>query len=456
MIIRLSAGKNMKMEMNDLFQKIHKFLPLFAVDCGTYTALYTPGSTLKIGKIKHHDLIEFLEKPEFAGSSVIRDGFTSMLRCAAEVSAKWERKKQEDFYPECLTIHVGSDCNLNCSYCYSRKGGEDNKILRGFPDHNSIITLFRYILKMRADRPGVVTIVFHGSGEPTFHWQKFVNSLRDISEIARLAGQKIFCYLATNCCLDERQVDWLADNIDLIGISCDGPQSARQGQHDIYGKKFLSTERVCRRIYEKGGKFEIRATVTPDTIMKLKEITAYFVEECRAETIRVEPVFLAGENGFKTGDADFFFRIFSEAQDYAEIRGTTLGYAGVRMEELHGAFCDVLRNNLRLTTDDVSRNCFWFMSDNKDYITGSLKRERSSFSLNPGIREIKEKAAGIPETCNDCINIFHCSRGCPDYCVFRNDAPDFQFLNAFRCRLHQLFTIERIKSLTRNQKTIID
>ena len=443
------------MDMNDLFIKVHKFLPLFAVDCGAYTALYTPGYALKIRKTQPHDLFEFLEKPELVGSSVLRDALIGIISCAEEVSAKWEKRKQEDFYPECLTIHVGSDCNLNCSYCYSRKGGEDNKILLGYPDSDSIITLFRYILTMRVNRPGAVTVVFHGSGEPTFHWQKFINSFHDISEIARSAGQKIFCYIATNGFLDEWQVDWLADNIDLIGISCDGPQSARQGQYDISGKKFLSTEKVCRRIIEKGGKFEIRVTVTPDTIPVLKEITAYLVEECKAETIRIEPVFLAGENGFGVGDADSFYRIFTEAQNYAEIRGTSLSYAGVRMEELHGAFCDVLRNNLRLTTDDASRNCFWFMSDNKDYITGSLKRERSSFSLNPSIREIKEKAAGIPETCNDCINIFHCSRGCPDYCVFRNDATDFQFLNTFRCRLHQLFTVERIKRLTRNQKTII-
>ena len=440
--------------MSDLFRKVHDQLPVFAVDCGLYTALYTPGCIINIKKVPLHELIHSIKNPDGIKESAYQNAILSILERAREAVYKWELKKQTPFYPECLTIHVGSNCNLNCPYCYSKVGGADNKNILGFPDSDAIRTLFGYILKSRTDKSRPFTVVFHGSGEPTFHWQKLVNAFHDISSIARQAGQQIFAYIATNGCLKEWQIEWLAENMDLIGISCDGPQSVRQKQSTNARMQFLPAEKVCEIISNKGGKFEIRTTVTPDSILELKEITTYIIEDCKAKTIRIEPVFLAGEKGFTETEADEFFNKYIESQKYAEQQGVSYSYAGIRMTEQHGTFCDILRNTLRLTADDVTRNCFCFMNDNSEYITGRFNKEKSSFFLSPEIQELKNKAFQIPDQCQDCINIYHCSRGCPDFCVIENSLSVTQQLIPFRCRLHQLIAVENIKRSAMNQKNL--
>jgi sulfatase maturation enzyme AslB (radical SAM superfamily) len=202
---------------------------------------------------------------------------------------------------------------------------------------------------------------------------------------------------------------------------------------------------------EKSGKFDIRVTVTRETISQLESITAYLIEECHTRNIRIEPIYLAGDNGFSVEEADYFYERFTEARKFAKQRGVSLSYCGVRMEEQHGTYCDVLRNTLRLTADVVTRNCFCFMNNNPEYITGRFNSEKSFFDLVTGIQDLKEKALQIPDMCKQCINVYHCSRGCPDYCIYGNES-DMKF-SEFRCRLHQLLAVERIRSLVFNRST---
>jgi|WetSurMetagenome_2_1015567.scaffolds.fasta_scaffold74391_2 radical SAM protein with 4Fe4S-binding SPASM domain len=433
--------------MSELFVKMHNDLPVFAVDCGTYTSLYSPGYAVKVGKIGVNELMGLIHRPTVTQDATLRDKIAETLTNAQDVAERWKAQISTPFNPECLTIHVGSDCNLNCYYCYSRKGGTDNKPLRGFPELDAIKAAFRCIVSKRNDRQKAISIVFHGSGEPTFHWDKLVNSYKALSKAAKFHKQKVFFYIATNACLKEYQLDWLIDKMDLIGISCDGPDDAAQNQRGNPGLKFTPVQKICKKIRERGGKFEIRTTITPETLSGLKRTVEYFIDKCVAETIRIEPVFLADENGFIEDDADTFFELYTAASKYAKFHGVTLSYSGVRMNEQHSTYCDILRNNLRLTADNSTHNCFWLMSDKKEFITGVYdKGVKSSFTLDPGLNELKTRTGFIPETCQNCINIYHCSRGCPDFCIFTDGKSENGKLNPFRCRLHKLLAVERIRN----------
>jgi uncharacterized protein len=431
--------------MSELFRKLDHQLPIFAVDNCDSTILYTPGASLRTKSTPFFELNRLLNDPDDIKDPVIQNAIKSILKLAQEVVNKWEYQKQLAFLPKCLTIHVGSDCNLKCSYCYSKAKGQGNKTLFGFPDKKAIVTVFNEIAERRIKSPELFTVVFHGSGEPTFHWQKLVDSFNDIASIAMKYDVKFFTYISTNGCLTNRQIDWLAANMDGIGISCDGPDPIQKKQRGSDKKFYPPIEIVCKRILEKGGNIENRVTITPETISQLAEIAAYLIEKCNAKTIRVEPVFLAGQNGFKEEDAEYFFERFVETKHYAEKNGVSFTYSGIRMSELHGTYCDVLRNNLRLNTDNVTRNCFCFMSDQSKFITGHFNNELSEFHLSSDLKLLKNIASGIPDECSQCINVFHCSRGCPDFCVFDNDNPARQ-LNPFRCKLHKLLAVSEIKN----------
>jgi radical SAM protein with 4Fe4S-binding SPASM domain len=78
-------------------------------------------------------------------------------------------------------------------------------------------------------------------------------------------------------------------------------------------------------------------------------------------------------------------------------------------------------------------------------ITGRINHKTKEFELREDIEVLKKRALTIPEECNDCINIFHCSRGCPDYCIYEKRNGERGTLNAFRCRLNQLIAVRKIQ-----------
>jgi sulfatase maturation enzyme AslB (radical SAM superfamily) len=440
--------------MGDLFIKAHKQLPVFKVDFGKYIILYTPGYVLKMEAVSLDNIIQLLRNPHAIEDVKSRNAILLLLKRAQENIDAWECQKQEPFSPECFTIHVGSDCNLNCSYCYTKANQTGNKNLVGFPDLQAINTVFEYMAASENKKAERLTVVFHGSGEPTFHWQQLVETYERIAVMSKTRGIQLFTYIATNGCLTRDQIHWLAKHMNLIGISCDGPPAVQQKQRATTSGSYPSIEEVCERILEKGGKFDMRVTVTHDTISQLVEIATYLTNVCKAKNIRIEPVYLAGKNGFSAEDADVFYEQFIAAQHYAQQHGARFDYAGMRMDEQHGTYCDVLRNTLRLTSDGLTRNCFCFMNDGAAFITGRCDKIGSVFQLNPEIHELKKKAFQIPDECAGCINIFHCSRGCPDFCLFEDGHQANRKLNPFRCRLHQLIAVGKIRDLALNRVSI--
>ena len=189
----------------------------------------------------------------------------------------------------------------------------------------------------------------------------------------------------------------------------------------------------------------MRVTVTPETADRQSEIAGYLTGECHASVIRVEPVYWAGRDGFSAADASGFLGQFVQAREVARKAGATYTYAGVRMNEIHGPYCDVIRNNLRLMPERVTLNCFCGDAGNPDQITGRVSGNPPAFELSGSMEQMKEKAMRIPDRCRDCICNYHCSRGCPDYCMFQDTGESASF-SEFRCNFHQEFLVHEIIS----------
>lgn len=436
--------------MNDLFIRVHDKLPLFKISLGRQMVLYTPGLSYKTADIPIRELQSFFMNPSGISDIELRGPIMNLLEKAEDAERKWEFQGQEPFVPECLTIHVGNDCNLDCEYCYAAIDGTGNRNLKGFPGSEVITASLEFI----AERPGGnskrLTVAYHGSGEPTLHWNRLTDTCDYIEQYARRKEIQLFTYIATNGCLDEEQIDWLAKHIDLIGISCDGPPDIQIAQRRSGQKKYPPIEKVCKRILYRGGMFDIRVTVTRNTVLRMPEITDYLIEKCRARSIRMEPVYLAGDRAFREEDAEVFVDQLNKSKTIASSHGAGLSYSGIRLGEIHGTYCDVSRNTVRVTADSKARNCFCFMNDRKEFITGGYNDLTSSFSLTADINELKRKAHMIPAECFKCINVYHCSRGCPDFCLFENGYNKQQQFNPFRCRLHQLITVDHAIASAKN------
>lgn len=433
--------------MNDLFSKVHDKLPIFNIDLGQSQIIYTPGYFLTINRTSLIDIRNLLNSPENIKNRNLQLAVTSLISMSKHSVINWESIKDEQFAPECLTIHVGNECNLNCEYCYSKQNSNDN--LKGFPSIETIQLALEYILKNNTRKSDKITIVYHGSGEPSFHWEKLVDSYNKISKFAEKNNLQLFSYIATNGCLTKKQTVWLAKNMNLIGISCDGPPEIQVRQRGAKNSSYLAIDEVCKLILSKGGQFDIRVTITPKTIEKQLEVVKYLIHDCKAKRIRIEPAYLV-KNAFQVEDSEIFYNNFKTAQNYTNSKGALVEYSGVRIEEQHGTYCDVLRNTIRLTPEGLFRNCFCDFGSNEAFTIGSININKLKLKIRNDINELKRKASWIPEECNNCINIFHCSRGCPDFCIFESKNNKKNILNPFKCKLHQLITVNKIKNLASN------
>jgi len=428
--------------MHDLFTRVDDQIPVFKIRLGKQMVLYTPGFSIRTLEIASEELQSLFRNPTGIADPELRVSIIKLLEKAQDNNKKWTQKKRSPFTPECLIIHAGRECNFSCTYCYAASDKTGNSSIIGFPASEAVEGVFRYMAERVTWNSRKLTVAYHGSGEPTLHWECLTGAFHNISRIAAQKEIRLFNYIATNGCLDEGQTDWLAEHMDLIGISCDGTPDIQSAQRKTGLIHYPSVEKICKRILDKGGRFDIRVTVTRNTVLRMPEITGYLIEKCSARNIRIEPVYLAGDQSFKEEDADTFFEQFTKSEKIAREYGVGFGYAGIRMSELHGTYCDVSRNTIRLTADGKTRNCFCFLSDNEGYITGGYNESKSSFSLRSDLYEIKNKAYQVPHECHNCINVYHCSRGCPDYCLFENGYHEHRQLSPFRCRLHQLIAVD--------------
>jgi uncharacterized protein len=347
-------------------RRIHKTLPVFRVEREGLCVLYTPGKFAALDPADA-DLIEqawsgqggFINEPTAKETAV-------WIRTQAEKAVSKRRQWVEDiFKPECLTVYLSNYCNLKCSYCYA--AGKGNRrlgksaplpIINREAVHAAALLVAQHCTLAGAP----FNLVLHGGGEPTLHWERVKYFEKMTKEIARQAGIGWYGYIATNGVLTEENARWLGRHFTRVGISCDGPPEIQDRQRPLYGDGASSffVERTVRTIREVRGQFEIRSTITPQTMSRQTDIAQYIIECLGASFMRFEPAYrLFEDEGFFPEQAETFAAYFLQAQKKAQAAGCNLVFSGVRMEEIHGPYCDVLRNVLHLTPDGSATACFF-------------------------------------------------------------------------------------------------
>ena len=121
----------------------------------------------------------------------------------------------------------GSDCNLNCRYCfYKGINGQPRQAKQRMTDE-VLERLVRDYLKLRFPVSG---FAWQG-GEPTLMGLDFYEKAINLQKKYGVTGQQVSNSLQTNAVLlDDQWCRFLHDNNFLIGISIDGPKEF----HDYY------------------------------------------------------------------------------------------------------------------------------------------------------------------------------------------------------------------------------
>jgi radical SAM protein with 4Fe4S-binding SPASM domain len=442
-------------------------LPVYSLELENKIILYTPGHvavlTPKESKILrdifHRRYSIFIERKYL-------DFAQSVEALARETVFQYETKVKAQYKPECLTITLSNFCNLSCQYCYSTSavskpaGKTTTRSIAAKLD--AVSAAARIVAGFCKEKKQKFYLVIHGGGEPTQHVGIIKRILEAIQLITREFNLEYFSYLATNGVFSSSTAGWLAREFDLIGLSCDGPPGIQDTLRPMKSREKSSTfvERTARLLAKHGGKFAVRSTITPQTVERQEEIVDYLYNQLGATQMRFEPVYWVvnnGKTGFKPAQAKWFTHHFLAAQEKADKLDCRLLTSGARIHELHGPYCNVLKDVLYLTPDDSVSTCF-LHSDRKSPGTdswkfGNFNKKRNEFVLDTQrIDTIKRKAIEIPGYCRNCINAYHCTRNCPDICSIHEahavDPVDHKVMKrkkrGFRCRVQYLLARSRI------------
>lgn len=398
--------------------RLHPALPLFRLTRGGATVFYAPG----------HVAHEFSE--ELAGR-------------AAEAQAAWQRLAEAPFAPQCLTIYLNNRCNLACEYCYAAAGRGQAAPPIG---ERAALGAARLVARCCADKRQSMHLVLHGGGEPALDWESAIRLVEGTRAIAAEAGVGCFAVLATNGVMPPERAAWMGRQLDLVEISCDGPPEIQDRQRPLPGGGPTSphVERTARALRQAGVRFLVRATITPRTVERQAAIVAYLHQVLGAVEMRFEPVYRM--EAFAPERAEWFAGHFLAAQREARARGCDLSFAGARLDEIHGPFCDVLRDTLHLLPDGTATACF-FATDGRaaeaaGLAIGKWDEPRGEYTLDMDrIAAHRRKALDLPAACRACIAACHCARECPEHCAVTGAAPETP---SFRCLVQRQLAEEWI------------
>ena len=113
---------------------------------------------------------------------------------------------------------------------------------------------------------------------------------------------------------------------------------------------------TAEALAECGTAVEVRATITPHSVDRLPDIVAYACHQLHAKTVRLEPRF--GNDGWEREHIQVFVEGLSLARNVSRSCDAECIYAGLRPTEIHGPYCDVSRQVLRLLPNGVVSTCF--------------------------------------------------------------------------------------------------
>jgi uncharacterized protein len=317
---------------------------------------------------------------------------------------------------QCISFFMTTKCNLACSYCYVGKRIQDGQAIdlefakQGIRD---------FFVRSKSRH-----IRFYGAGEPTLELEK----IRAIREFAfELAGDSLKVEIQTNGFFPANVATWLANNMDIIWISLDGPPDIQDMLRPTVGggKTSEVVERNIAVLLNQRAKplVGVRATITPSNLYRQIEMIEYFCglgitavfsdpvfPPVETDSAQVKKLYL--DENFMMEYAREFLHARKRAKELGVFYGSILT---VNFDEKTEYFCRACLPNPHLTTDGFVSCCDMAFLGNAlpgliygrfDPTTGTVIYDQSK------ITAIRSRKASKLAECQGCEVLYHCAGTC--------------------------------------------
>lgn len=324
--------------------------------------------------------------------------------------------ESDPFNPTQVLLLLTANCNLRCTYCFSR-GGEDRTNL---PLHvaQSAIDL---VVTNAKSKNEVARIHFHGGGEPTLRWETLTACTNYLRSVARAVAIRSHTKLNTNGVMSLDRVRWIAENIDSIFISFDGPPRAHNHQRPLASGagSFDSVHATMAELSRLGKEFFVRATITSDNVRHMPELIDELAQ-LKVSGVEFEPLTRCGranDAGVEGPSCEDYVAAFVEAERRARTAGIKTIFSGMRLSGVSSVYCGAAGRNFAVTPKGVATLCHR-VSDASDpgaelYHYGAYSEARGTFEFD--LARV-DKMAGLnceqSKACCSCFAKWNCSGGC--------------------------------------------
>jgi uncharacterized protein len=346
--------------------------------------------------------------------------------------------------PTRTILLLSEKCNLKCLYCYNNAQSKGAMMpLRLAKD--TIDTIIKNAL---AQKIGGIELGYHGGGEPTMNWTVFTGSLNYAREICKKEGLNLNSSICTNGVMSRGKAEWMADNINDIAISADGPPGIHNLQRPFHSGKG-SFEKVASTLdilnsHKKS--YAIRLTATEYTDGRLVEIIKFLIDRFHAPIICIEPLFVCGRcetTGCRPPDNDHFINEMIEAYELGKANKVSVQYSGNRITLLLSRFCGAQGSNFFVTPNGDVTACLEVSSRDDPradfFMYGKYDGTARKFVFdNNRLKRLTENQVQSFDSCSDCFAKWHCGGDC------LAKTPDFSKVtlqrNPYRCRINKALT----------------
>ena len=357
------------------------------------------------------------------------------------------------FLPLNLTLFLTGDCNLACRYCYG--DGGDKKI--DMPMEIAMDAIDLLFLNAAKSEAKHVHLGFHGGGEPVLK----ISTMKKLTDQARNIAKKrnvgLTLGLTTNAVMSESSAEWVADHIDQLNISFDGPEDIQNYQRPMKDGR-PSYDRLVQTLSileSHRKKYSLRGTLTRYSQDRIPEIVNHFVENFTPAGIHLEPMFVskrADHTKLKGVDPEKFVKGFLEGTKIAAEKGIYCYFSGYRFPKLSNNFCGIGWKNFAVTPEGNVTSCFEVLSDedkrSETFFYGKHVKNKGFVIDFDKIKALRELSGKKFECCQNCFVKFQCAGDCRAKGLYLNDISNYN--GGGRCYIIQELTkaglIEQLNS----------
>lgn len=315
------------------------------------------------------------------------------------------------------------DCNLDCSYCFIKKGMVSGYKTSSMSDVTALAGLDMYARLSSGEDSDERTIVIYG-GEPLLNAGitiQLINKITEYKNDGRLHAKTITSIVTNGTLLTDEILKAIKANGVALGISIDGFMLAQDNNRKFTTGKnsYYSVMAAVEKCRQHGVEFSISSTISWDNINNFDETMNTILNVIKPSgvgfNILMDKTCSASDNDdYADKAADFIIEAFKVFREHGIYEDRIMRKAKAFVEgKMHIFDCAAAGSNQIVIAPDGQVGICQAFIGTRDYFVSNVSETDFEPSSNTAFLEWKDRAPVNMEECLDCKGLGICGGGCP-------------------------------------------